>query len=115
MKRLIKAALSVDVPLEDSEKLVEAIETALTEEDIPYVFVNSICDPDDDEIFIVAVTYGDWKNDNDRADDVIKQKFNPDSVFSEDVDPYDYIDDELAARYEGSDSCVTRHEWIWNR
>lgn len=105
MKRYIRCAADVD-----PNTIEQEIETLFKIEGIPYVYVECI---DDNPIVVVAVTYGDWKNDNDRADYLVDQKFHPTSSFSEDKDPYDYLDDEDAARMEGTDSCVTRHEWTW--
>lgn len=90
-------------------KLAEAIEKLLDVEKIPYDYVDSINDDDDDEIFIIVKTYGDWRNDNDRAHELIVNKFHPDSDYSEEADD-DLKDYRLSP---GSDSCVVRHEFIW--
>ena len=90
-------------------ELVSEIEKLLDGEEIPYDYVDSINDDDDDEIFIIVKTYGDWRNDNDRAHELIVNKFHPDSDYSEETDD-DLEDYGLSP---GSDSCVVRHEFIW--
>lgn len=107
MKRYIRSNTASQM---SGEELEVAIENLFKKENIPYVYVECI---DDDPIMIVAITYGDWKNDNDRADVLVKEAFNPTSIDYEDKDPYDYLDDELADRFQGSDNCVTKHEYIW--
>lgn len=87
--------------------LVSEIEKLLDAEEIPYDYVDS--DDDDDEVFVVVKTYGDWKNDNDRAHELIVNKFHPDSDYAEETDD-DLKDYGLSP---GSDSCVVRHEFTW--
>ena len=107
MKRYIRCAADVNLNTIEQE-----IESLFEVEGIPYVYVECI---DDNPVTVVAITYGDWKNDNDRADYLVEQKFHPTESFSEDKDPYDYLDKKSAARMEGSDSCVTKHQWTWKR
>lgn len=92
------------------DDIARKIENLFKKEDIPYRYVECI---DDDPVMIVAITYGDWKNDNDRADYLVETNFHPSRTAYEDKDPYDYFDDAEAERFIGSDSCVTKHEWIW--
>ena len=94
----------------DPETIAEQIEALFKAEEIPYVYVECI---DDNPIVVVAITYGDWKNDNDRADYLVEQNFKPADSYYEDKDPYAYLDEDTAERYEGSDMCVTKHEWTW--
>lgn len=105
MKRMIRATSQLS-----GSELEKQIESLLDAEDIPYDYVECISDEGDDETFVVVVTYGDWKNDNDRAHELIVDKFHPDrDDFEEkDVDLSDY------GLSEGSDSCVVKHEFIWN-
>lgn len=110
MKRYIKAN---DMPTISGDELALKIEQLLKKEDVPCLYVECIDDDPEDGIMIIGVTYGDWKNDNDYADTLVEQTFKPTRINHEDKDPYDYLDEETAARFEGTDSCVTRHEWIW--
>lgn len=110
MKRYVKSNNDMQI---SGDELALEIEKLLKKENIPYIYVECIDTDPEDGIIIVGVTYGDWKNDNDYADTLVEQAFKPTQIYHEDKDPYDYLDDETAARFEGTDSCVTRHEWIW--
>lgn len=110
MKRYVKSSNDMQI---SGDELALKIEELFKKEDIPYIYVECIEDDPEYGIMIIGVTYGDWKNDNDRADWLVEQNFHPTSSEYEDKDPYDYLDEETAARYEGTDSCVTKHEWIW--
>lgn len=103
----VKASSDLHV---DADNLCNNIEQLLAKESIPYVFTDIA---DDRPPFIVVVTYGDWKNDNDRAHDLIEETFNPTKSNWEEVDPADYLDDDVLDSFRGSDNCVVRHEFIW--
>ena len=106
MKRYIKSSSDIS-----GDDIALKIENLFKQEDIPYIYVECI---DDDPVMIVAITYGDWKNDNDRADYLVETNFHPSRTEYEDKDPYDYFDGAEAEKFIGSDSCVTKHEWVWN-
>lgn len=108
MKRYIKSSSDIS-----GDSLALKIENLFKKEDIPYIYVQCVDVDDDDPVMIVAVTYGDWKNDNDRADYLVETNFHPSHTDCEDKDPYDYFDEAEAERFIGSDSCVTLHEWVW--
>lgn len=106
MKRWIHASTSLS-----GQELERQIEDLLDTEDIPFAYVECISEDDEDEIVIVVKTYGDWKNDNLRAHDIIVKRFNPDRHDWEQTDD----DVEDYGLTPGSDSCVDRHEFIWRR
>ena len=104
--RAVKASISNNT---DLDKLVADIEQLLGSEDIPYVYVDY--EDDDTEVYVFVKTYGDWRNDNGRAHELICQKFHPDNAEWEQTDD-DVSDYGLS---EGSDSCVVRHTFYWNK
>lgn len=106
MKRWVHSSTELSGP--DLEKQIEKL---LNAENIPYDFVECISDDDEDEIIVLAVTYGDWKHDNDRAHELIVNKFNPDRDDWSEMD----VDFEDYGLSQGSDSCVVRHEFVWER
>ena len=95
-------------------KMVSKIKRLFNKEDITYTMVQGLED-DDYKAFIIAILYGDWKNNNDRGDELVKDNCNPTSSNYEDVDPYDYLRKAIASKLEGTDGCVTKYEWIWEK
>lgn len=100
MKKYIRASNSM--PTE------QQIQQLFDKENISYEFVEQI-----DDNVIMGVLSGDWKNNNDYGDELVKSHFNPVDSEYEDLDPYEYLDEERAEVYSGSDSCVTRYIWTW--
>ena len=116
MKRTFRAVPGTTICAStDFSDLESKIENLLDSEEIPYIYVNVEEDYDDDQAGAFVVTYGDWRNDNDRAGDLLQKHFHPDEYEMEEKDPYDYLDEDVAARYEGTDSCVCMHRLYWNR
>lgn len=111
MKRRVYSSQSESVVSEKGSELVRQIEKLFNKEEIPYDYVDCISEEDEDEIFIVAETYGDWRNDNDRAHELVVENLKPDRDVWEETDD-DLSDYGLSA---GSDSCIVRHEFIWNK
>lgn len=106
MKRYVRATIELS-----NAEIEDKVSHLLDNENIPYDYVEVISDEDDEERVLIAVTYGDWRNDNDRAHRLIVDKFNPDEDNYEDMN----VDVTRYGLSAGSDSCVTRHEFIWNR
>lgn len=106
MKRYIRATIELS-----NTEIEDKVSHLLDNENIPYDYVEVISEEDDEDRILIVVTYGDWRNDNDRAHQLIVDKFNPDEDNYEDMD----VDITRYGLSEGSDSCVTRHEFIWNR
>lgn len=112
MKRYIRSAED-NLNSQKANELAHQIEQLFRSEDIPFLYVDIAEGEDegDEEIFIVAKVYGDWRNDCDRAGELVENAFHPDSAEFEECDKFDYP--ELGLTY-GSDSCIVRWSFVWN-
>lgn len=111
MKRYIRSAIVSSLAARTRE-LVHEIEELFKSEDIPFLYVDAIEGEDegDEQIYIVTKVYGDWRNDCDRAGELVEQRFHPNRADFEERDKYDYP--ELGLRY-GSDSCIVNWAFVW--
>lgn len=110
MKRFILTAIDITSQFSSADELASAIEELFEQEGIPYSYVDVGDDGSSgEEWIIISKTFGDWRNDNDRADELVKEHFNPYYMYMREVDA-NLRDYGLS---EGSDSCVCKHTYLW--
>lgn len=110
MKRYIRSAED-NLNSQRADELAHQIEQLFKSEDIPYIYVDVLEEGEFGDIFIAALVYGDWRNDCDRAGELVEAALHPDRSDFEERDLDDYPDLGLSP---GSDSCVTAWSFHWD-
>ena len=110
MKRYIRCAMTEEAAIKQGRKYAKAIRTLFDREEIVYAHVQENGSWEE-EIRVVAEVYGDWRNNNQRALELIEDEIRPDSVSGRELDRYE---SRRAKRFEGTDSAVMRIYCTWD-